>query len=126
MTDQGWAFRNIGNSIQSRFGTPAEECGNTSYYGWRSLGSNGVASAAALFYSSGSATLGYGNCHSSGTVNVFLYDKTNPAGVKLATARGLEKTKEVTFNFYPGAVLNISTTVGILKINFLNMDCNGN
>ena len=127
MEANGWTFENIGTEIESRFGNTEVECGKHSVYGWKTPGSREDASIAVFFgLLPGSATLDFGNCHAGGVVEVFVSDGSNRTGVKIATAHGHEKSKQVKIDFVRGTILNITTDVGIVKINSFDISCNGN
>ena len=127
MEENGWTFENIGTTIESRFRNPEVKCGKDSVYGWKTPGSQKDASIATFFgILPGTATLDFGNCHAGGTVHVFISDGSNRTSTKIATANGHEKSKRIKFNYGKGTILNITTDVGIIKINSFEISCSGN
>ena len=100
-----------------------EKCGENSWYGWKTPGSKDPASVAALFVGNGSAMLDFGNCHIAGSIDVFLKNATSEVANKIGTATAMESSRKVSFDFYEGFVLNITTNDGIIKMNKLSVSC---
>ena len=126
MQQNGWAFKNIGTSIETRSGIHDDKCGKDSWYGWKTPGSEGLGSLSAIFLGSGSAVLNFGNCHVMGTIEVFLSNTKNKTRTKMAIARANDKNNNIAFNFTEGTILNITTDGGIVKLNSLVISCKGN
>ena len=123
MERNGWSFVNVGRLVVTRSGMHDEKCGKNSWYGWKTPGSKDPASVAALFVGNGSAMLDFGNCHISGTIDVFLKNATNEVATKVGTASAMESSRKVSFDFHEGMILNITTNDGIIKMNKLSVSC---
>ena len=98
--------------------TPWLDCQN--WYGWATVDADTpVGSISTILSGSGRARLDFGNCHSSGTVKVFL------DGQEIGSADALIPHTVVEFNFFPGSELTISEhDVAVIQFNSLQIiDC---
>ena len=120
MSQNGWAFQNKTAGLQTRAGSIKDECKDATFY------ESGLASVSAVLHGSGSATLHFGNCFITGIVEVLLYDHNNVTNAtKISVAQASEKSKQVTFDFQGGTILNITTENGIVVLNSLDISCGG-
>ena len=120
MENSGWTFTPNINNKGSGAGLEAilKACSAGTWYGWAGSG-NGKTSA--TFVGSGRATLDYGNCWISGTVNVYLND------VIIATSPINSPSQTITFHFSSNDVLSVEEVgFGVIKINSLVVNCRGN
>ena len=94
------------------------ECQN--WFGWGTVDqSNPDGSISTILSGFGGARLDFGNCHSSGTVKVFL------DGQEIGSADALIPHNVVEFNFIEGSELTISEhDVAVIQFNSLQIiDC---
>ena len=87
--------------------------GNTWYgfgYGYS------VGSARAKFQGTGRAKLSYGNCYFLGEVIVYLNN------VEISRASASNSRKEVSFDYKRNDELHINETMGIIKLNSIELD----
>ena len=126
MEENGWQFRNIGQTFETRSGIHADKCGKDTWYGWKTSESKGNASVSVVFFNSGSARLVYENCHIKGTVDVFLNHSHDRIERKVASAEAGSKGNQVAFEFFKGTALNITTEGGIVNLKSLTIKCKGN
>ena len=115
----------MGKTLETRSSIHDDRCGNDTWYGWKTPGSDGQASVSTLFQGSGSARLSIKNCHVSGSIDVRLSTKKNRTESKIATALANGKNYEASFDFVEGTVLSIIAKGGIVKMNFLSILCSG-
>ena len=116
MEKNGWSFG--GHRWASKNPYYDKQCNSDTWYGYR-IGSKKPASVSATFEGYGTATLTFGNCHSTRTVDVYFND------VPLSTAIANELRKTVTFNFFKGSQLRIEVNGAIIKLNSLEILCGG-
>ena len=115
----------MSKTVEVRSGLHEDKCANNTWYGWKTPGSEGVASVSALFLGSGSASLEFENCHDFGSIVVFLNHKQSRTQSKIAIAVANGKKTQVKFNFKQGSVLNITAVGGIVKLYSLSISCSG-
>ena len=121
MEENGWAFENIGREFTRISNTRDDQCGDETWYGWKSPSSNKSGRVSVTFAESGKATLTYGNCWGQETVDVYFND------TKIDAAGANELDQKVSFNFMERTTLDIKTKgKAILKINSLKVSCAGN
>ena len=121
MEENGWAFENIGREFTRISNTRDDQCGDETWYGWKSPSSNKSGRVSVTFAESGKATLAYGNCWGQETVDVYFN------GTKIDAAGPNELEKKVSFDFLERTTLDIKTKgKAILKINSLEISCAGN
>ena len=121
MEENGWAFENIGREFTRISNTRDDQCGDETWYGWKSPSSNKSGRVSVTFAESGKATLAYGNCWGQETVDVYFN------GTKIDAAGPNELEKKVSFDFLERTTLDIKTKgKAILKINSLKISCAGN
>ena len=121
MEENGWAFENIGREFTRISNTRDDQCGDETWYGWKSPSSNKSGRVSVTFAESGKATLAYGNCWGQETVDVYFN------GTKIDAAGANELDKKVSFDFMERTTLDIKTKgKAILKINSLEISCAGN
>ena len=90
----------------SKSGIQSQDSGN----GWLS----------ATFSGSGTFTLDYGNCHSSGKVSVYFN------GILQEIAPSNSPSQKISLDFSPSDVLLLEeTSEGIIKLNSLTLSCKG-
>ena len=121
MEENGWSFENIGREFTRISNTRDDQCGDETWYGWKSPSSNKSGRVSVTFAESGKATLTYGNCWGQETVDVYFND------TKIDAAGANELDKKVSFDFMERTTLDIKTKgKAILKINSLKISCAGN
>ena len=121
MEENGWAFENIGREFTRISNARDDQCGEETWYGWKSPNSNQSGTVSVAFAESGKATLTYGNCWGQETVDVYF----NNTKIDAAGANELEK--QVSFDFEERTTLDIKTKgKAILKISSLKISCAGN
>ena len=119
MEENGWRFKNIGQTV-SRAGERDDHCGSETWYGWKNKGTNEAGSVSVTFAESGEGTLTYGNCWGLDTIDVYF------DGEKISSANVHELEKKASFELKEKTTLEIRTEgKGILKINSLELSCSG-
>ena len=88
------------------------DCGTTTWYGWSA--NEAVGSVEIRAGRSGVANLNYGNCWTTGVVNVFLNDE-------LISSAEEKVHKDVTFSYSAGDILKLTEEAGTIRINSLEM-----
>jgi len=109
MLASGWASNcayDVG--INDPYGN-AEKC--QSSVSWAGFSQPGEGTVWRTLSGSGTATLNYGNCHTGGTVTVYLN------GVAISSAAASTMSQEVVFSFSDGALLQIKEATAIIKMN---------
>ena len=113
----GWTFDLISgpwNSDPSNYGT----CSGSPWFGWGHRVSQG--SIKTTLYGSGHASLTFGNCWTTGTVNLYL------DGTKISSA-GPNSMKTATFDYSNGNELKLDEiNTGIIRFeDFISNSCEG-
>ena len=117
MESNGWKLINITNPFMQYYHSSCETSPST-WYGF--CGGHCIGTVQAIFQKSGTAQLGFGNCNSVGSVDVFLN------GSSIARAIRSNKNATITFQFKRGDVVEISESpVAIIKLSFFNIKCKG-
>ena len=116
MENKGWTL-DTDNQFDKWSHEKARSCGDKTWYGFRAPG---VGKISATFVGTGAATLDYGNCFNDGKVHVYLNGKL------IDTALPNTPSKQITFHFNPRDVLSLDENPdGIIKLNSLNLHCEG-
>ena len=93
-------------------------CDLSTFWGYKKLKPVGTVST--VFKSSGSATLNFGNCYSSGVTNAYLNRKL------ISSAGANQEFKVVDFAYKQEDELKLEeVNTGIIKINALQLTCKG-
>ena len=93
-------------------------CNSDSFYGFKS--GYDVGTVTAIFRGHGRAFLNFGNCGKQGYTKVFLNN------LCIGIAGPKTPSKDISFHYSPGSILFIEEHFsGIIKLNYLKLDCNG-
>ena len=96
----------------------AARCGGFNTF-WAYEYGGHVGSVQATFRGSGNGMLNFGNCYTGGVTNVYLNGQ-------IIGSAGPNQNSQVTFKYKGGDILRITEEhVGILKINSLQLNCQG-
>ena len=108
MEQQGFVF-----DVETSHTGRNAACGTATWYGWSANAA--VGSVEITSGRSGVAKLNYGNCWTTGVVNLFLNDKL------ISFAKENAPFNAVTVRFSAGDVLKLTEELGTIRINSLEM-----
>ena len=91
-------------------------CGTETFYGWKK---DPPAKVSTTFMGYGEAKLSFGNCYTRGVVVATLNNN------ELSRASGYKKNVAISFNYKKGDVLMLKDYEGIIKLNYLKLECGG-
>ena len=110
----GW----ITNGAPHQESNFAAGCGGFKTF-WAYAHGGPVGSVQATFRGSGNGILNFGNCYTDGVTKVYLNGQ-------IIGSAGPNQNSQVNFNYKGGDILRITEEhVGILKINSLQLNCQG-
>ena len=118
MQEAGWVFSGNMNSLPSDYASHCQTSPASSWYGFAN--GNAVGTLSVVLPGSGSGTVDFGNCHTSGTVVLYINDQSvasAPVGTHSLVAH---------ITFVAGDTLRLSDEdTTIIRLNSIQLNCEG-